>query len=373
MVELSEKGSVVEEQKPQETSSPKERAVAIVKKEVANRSDRTYAASDHFIVVYKNIPNIYRKFGSWLDTHPLSLAAFLEGELPKAVNHFQIDTANTVQVVDIRSGGFLDYMHGYHSGSRRHILSFEIDAEEEKKKTSGIGFSHVFPRGKDEFGKRPDIYETAIHEAIGHGIVTPALLGDEESKAREVRFLEEGLAEYTTDLLIGRDSHDVIARQMVDDALLVYYKVKIDGTDAYSREEIIKRLDEKGFLTNVSLANYFKLKFDDLDIAKSNDSLSARVPDYYRGASFVKYLIDTYGVEQFKSWAKNVTPESFYTTLETAFGKPRDVIESEWKKAVMKNDFKDNPLLKNQHLGFDTDQHKQEGLDWVNSIFQTYT
>lgn len=252
----------------------------------------SYAATGHFIVVY-NSPGIYRYFGSWLDTDPNSLAEFLERGLTQAVNHFQIDNPDTIQYVDVKSG-MLGMGGGLHLGTSRGYVPL--------KEWQHARFSKVFS-GKlyqPTPNNKPGIYGGAVHEAIGHGIIARILTGIPINRLEllsrlirrphSINFLEEGLANYVENLVMGIDPHDEMRTYLISAALDRF--MSGDGNwelNKRSQSDIEKVVRKKSTWADFAISDFFKLRKNNSKQPLPDDFHSN--PDYYRGSSFIGYFV----------------------------------------------------------------------------------
>lgn len=313
-----------------------------------------YSVTDHFVVIYKNIQDIYKAFGAWIDADPNSLARLLEARLPKILSHFNLLEPKTIQVVNVRKSTLLNvFVAGEHLRP--------------KKDSSTLSYNNVFfsktKASEDSISlieDKPSIYTTAIHESIGHGIVGTALMGSFENKARNIRFLEEGLASYATDIVNDRNSHQIMQRVIAHDAGWVFGKKGM----SVSEDEIKHGFEKAGnflFTGGIPLREFFKLKSAKFDASKTAGFEGGglkKVITYYRGASFIKYLVDTFGISKFKSWVRDVSSDNFYNSLSLSFGVSVEELEKGWRDSVLIEDFTQNPFLKS---------YTEEGLRWIQT------
>ncbi len=138
---------------------------------IRNR-DIHFAQSPHFIVVFKdNKP--YEDFDAPTLEGPEDLAYYLEGGLKIATDTFELEQLDTFQVLQVKRDGRLMSLvqHGAHFGNRTGQFNF--------KEWDHARFSNVGPRGKSKALFTPTAYTVALHEAIGHGYLAPALLSEE--------------------------------------------------------------------------------------------------------------------------------------------------------------------------------------------------
>lgn len=313
-----------------------------------------YSATDHFVVIYRDVPDIYKVFGTWIDTDPDSLAQFLESKLPKVLSHFDLKEPKMFQIINVRKESFLNIFEGgRHVGSKKNSPTLAYNDVFSKKSQASEGSVFLI---EDE----PFIYSTAIHESIGHGVVSTALMGSLENKARGIRFLEEGLAAYATDIANDRSSHQVVQKVIAHDVSWVLGK---KGMSA-SEDEVKYEFEKAGnFLTTsgIPLKDFFKLKSAKFDASKTAGSEGGGLEiifTYYRGASFVKYLVDAFGIGKFKSWIKDVSSDNFYDSLSKTFGVSVEELEKGWRDSVLIEDFTQNPFLK---------PYTEEGLRWIQA------
>ncbi len=303
--------------------------------EMRTRTDLTYYTTPHFIVIYNGNRSLYKNFGGWLDTHPASLANFLEDKLLEVTDLLDISQPTKTQVITVRNKGISDSQSaGYHSGRREHRLSRHV--------SNDLRYSHVFPSKKRYPGGQPGIYESSIHEALGHGISQPALFDEIEKERNRIDFLREGFANYVTHRVLGVDSHDVLIGQIIDYAA---YNLSERDYDNISPARLIKIGRKKGYLSNIPLQDFFRLRTQDFDVSQSAGIFSGPSktnPDYYRGPSFIKLLVDEFGVDRFKDWISKVNSEKFYQSLTEIYGKTPEELEREWHQAILDRPFSQN-------------------------------
>ena len=330
-----------------------------------------FASTDNFIVIYKDIPTIYRKSGSWLDTHPKSLADFLEIKLKSAINHFQLDPPQNIQVVEAKKG-FILSSQGQYTDNTKGVLSF--------KEWENTKFSHVYSnRRRQEGFKEPIIYQSAIHEAIGHGVLMNNFLTEEAVNAigenAGLSFIKEGLAVYAEYYLSGLDTHDYLRSMMEYHARMQLSNLDWDlKIDNLTKKQIKKRVQKVGFV-GFSIAGVFSLSNKDLSPSSINsnnkEELNSFFGKYYRGGSFVKYFIDRYGMSTFKNWTKSLNTKNFYVSLEEVSRKSIKDIEQEWRDDVLTEKLFNNPIIEDEERKLTEDQ-KQKRLNERKDIFHLY-
>lgn len=369
MEDTIEVGQAKEESSTKEQERSK--IVANLKKE-QEKGKVLYAETDNFIVVYRDIPKIYRKFDSWLDTHPRALAQHLEIKLEEAKEHFQFDIPDTFQVVEVKSGGLL--LGGYHTGKRRGILSL--------KEWEHARYSKVFSEKRKDAFVEPAIYSTAVHEAIGHGIIDKELIGEYATppykRKPELNFLIEAIATYTEYTLSGADPHDYFRDAMREVALLQFAgldgKWKLGSLTEEQTRKRVKKVSKAG--VGFSVSEVFKLKGDGLKDAESvkpkdGDNLNDLFARYSRGGSFVKFMVDRYGIETFKRWTSQLNSSDFFESLEQVTGKTVSEIEREWKDEVLTDLFLDNPITEERERGL-REETKRERAGQRKLIMDLY-
>ena len=313
-----------------------------------------FAETDHFIVVYRDIPEIYREFAGWMDTHPAALAQHLEAALGEAKDLFRVTLQDTFQVVEVKKGGLFS-LGGVHTGGKRRLLSL--------KEWEHARFSQVYSRKRRAGFTEPAIYGFAVHEAIGHGVIGRALFGDEVFRkapnkiSPELDFFLEGIATYTQYSLSGVDPHDYMRQAMLDAALLRF-------TDLTGRwrlgtlpeDEMIEHVRRFSRNDGFSISGVFKLQQRGEGRGESQDTtdkvdLKALFAKYSRGGSFVKFLIDRYGVEAFKQFSRQASSGDFFASLVQVTGRTVEAIEREWKEAVLTDAFLYNPMIEAAERG----------------------
>lgn len=294
---------------------------------IRNR-DIHFAESPHFIVVFKDTEP-YKDFGAPGLEGPEDLAYYLEGGLKIATDAFGIETPDTFQVLQIKRGGrFMSMVHsGLHFGNREGQFKF--------KEWDHARFSESGTRGKSKALFTPKAYTVALHEAIGHGVLAPALLSEE---GQLIPFLNEGLSTYIEYVASGRNPHDYLIGQMFDHGLEKFQNLLGEWKEM-TPEQTASALTKQG-ISDISVANLFRLISEKEDVTKRDyASVKNGTPnhaDYTKGGSFTKYFIDRFGVEAYKRWAGSVTRTGFVPSLEDATGLTLKEIESGWKQEVLK-------------------------------------
>lgn len=290
--------------------------------------------SEKFVVVYRDAPKIYESFGAWIDTDPSALAEYLEQRLAALAEHFRVTVPNRFYVVEVIKGAMFKVL--YRSGENMWNVSRHHFPESDGVKFwDYANFSKVYSRWSytDKKGK-PNIYKVAVHEALGHGFIEKELIPDDTP---EIHFLIEGLASYVQYAGAGLNPHDYFREILVILAeghfSSLFYGWVLDRD---SPKEITKKMREQDPIFGSLMDAFF------LDGPKSNifgAGMFKKTGDYPRGCSFVKYLIDSYGVDMFKDWIYQVTRENFFSSLELMTRKSMPVIEEEWKQEVLNREF----------------------------------
>lgn len=340
-------------------SSERFQIVDKLDKELEHDSHLAYFTTTNFIVVYRDIPEIYKSFSGWLDTDPSSLGMYLEDKLGVVQRHFGIHDLKGFEVVQVKKGGIFNFfMGGSHSGGRRTQIDIDDPYEEAR-------FSHVFSRGKGKRSPEPSIYSTAVHEAIGHGFINTTLM-EGKNPDRRMGFVEEGLASYISDIAGSISSHDVLVETMIEGANWVFPQ-NLRNFEL-SEEDLKKKMRKTGFMNNIPLADLFKLKSTSFQADKNRKSMAGSLPNYARGASFIKYVIDAFGIDKFKKWLNRINKINFYDGLREVYGVEIDELEEGWKNAVLRNSFKDNPFIKSNKF-----QQSDDELEWIRSLYDRYS
>lgn len=333
-----------------------------------------FAQTDHFIVVYRDIPDIYGEFSGWLDTHPTALAQHLEYILEAVTGHFHLNLQDNFQVVEVKKGG-LFVLDGVHLGNTRSLLSL--------KAWEHARFSKVYS-GKRRAGfDEPVIYGAAVHEAIGHGIVERGLFGEEVLRKRpyqnspELGFLIEGLATYIEYTFSGADPHDYFRNAMLDAAISRF--TDLGGRwklDSLSEDQIRGLVGRYSRIDGFSISGVFKLQERPVSGYHTEEpmdrvDLSNLFAKYSRGGSFVKYLIDRFGREAFQEFARRAGSSYFFSSLEEVTGMAVEAVERSWKEEVLTEAFIRNPIIEARERDVST-KFKRELEAQRRSILNLY-
>lgn len=294
--------------------------------------DLQYFTTNHFIVIFRGRENINKKLGGFAEEQPSGLANFLENRVERVASELQIQLPDTFQVVEVsKSGGWL-INHGTHYGDREGVYKHKVW---EKARFNKVKLTDGVVNGY------PELYYNASHEAIGHGILGEVLFNQWNSASWQSSFLVEGLAVYGANLAVDKDSHfDFLAHivQGAEDFRAFTGKFKIDEmTD----NDLVTFSGKKPFLKGddfLSARDAFSL-IDQKTGKGVNRSQVAFGPqhDYYRAPSFIKHIVDNYGVDVVEEWLKMAEFHNFFTSLETLTGKRLSEIEQDWKRSVLSN------------------------------------
>lgn len=289
-----------------------------------------YSTTNHFIVVYRGGEDVYKGFGGFLDTHPSSLAEFLESKSGEVAKHLQIDLPDAFQVVEVKKGGVLTIGDsGLHFHNRTRTFS--------SKEWENARFSWVRP-GQAKESSLPGIYGTAAHEAIGHGQVSEVIFPNPLHTEKN-DFLAEGLANYCSDIALGTDSHQRFVGEMLKAAERQFVDFRGKWSlDSQSPEQIGKKVQKRSMGTFVPINSAFRL----YDPQKStgieqNKFLGPKDEYYYQGASFIKFVMDKFGPNVLKDWLRDATKDNFYSSLEGLTGTSFNEMQREWREIVLKS------------------------------------
>jgi hypothetical protein len=317
----------------------KEQIISRYKKKAANNPEFCFAVSPHFIVAYRN-RRIYENFGSYDGTDPKLLVDFLEAGLDKIKSEFKINIPdNTFQVIDVSNP--LLRRH-----SQRNITGDHF--ENKSKKTSrrrwnNAQFSKVYAIPSYIPGiDIPSAYATAVHEAIGHGYVGSRLFSDRFFQHNTIpHFLLEGLATYVTHEVIGVSPHDVLRDALVRKAYSLFTNGYKEWQGQLSQEEIERKINNTSFM-RFSIKNIFSLGNEE---ELSGDTCLEEKD--VRGSSFVKFLIDKFGINFFKELCCDIATaglseereptaiQNYYKILANITGCSIKDLEGEWKREVL--------------------------------------
>ena len=331
---------------------------------IRNR-DIHYAQSPHFIVVFKdNKP--YLDFDAPTMEGPEDLAYYLEGGLKIATDTFELEPPDTFQVLQVKRGGrFMSLVqHGLHYGNRMGQFKFE--------EWDHARFSKVSPRGKSKALFTPTVYTVALHEAIGHGYLAPALLAEE---AQLIPFLNEGLSTYIEYVASGRNPHDYLRMEMFQHGLDRFQNIWGKWKNM-TDEQIRAAIAKKTLGSSLSVRNTFKLTRHGEDVARRSYT-SVRngfsPVDYSKGGSFIKYFIDRFGIEAFKKWAAKVDRKNFVASMEEITGVNSGEIEQGWKEEVL-NGFMMTPQLTSRLEGVTLEEQVQrhQEMTRIRDIYETH-
>lgn len=311
-----------------------------LKAEQGKKPDTLFHASEHFLVVYDAVGKALGDSRLWLDTHPSALAEYLEGKLRDAQERFHTNLpVNTFQVVRVgKPGMFLGKVfEGYHKGDQEGLTRFS-------RRWNHARFSTVYAI---DYGtsNEPSFYQNAIHEAIGHGYIEPQLfLGSKDKK--DLRFLHEGFVTYLTDVATGINPHEQLTQRIVRTAEYMLTDPKGNWIPDYKSQEQAEVLleqakDGQGF----ELSDLFLLRGKKSDVTKRGLKTNNY---YYRGNSFVKYFLDTYGLSKFKYFVAQISRDNFFDLLTAVTGNSIQEIEEGWRQEVLENNFVSNQPIDDQ-------------------------
>jgi hypothetical protein len=315
-----------------------------------------YWSSNNFIVAFHNYTRISNRFG--IEITPSNLATFLETSLTKVLAHFQIELPDTFQYLEVneRKDPKSQASGYHHRGAKRAFLL---------KKWQHAGFSEVnAPDSESDL-----FYESAAHEAIGHGYIEPQVLPDWEKRDKKtVQFLREGLATYVQLLSIGVDPHDFMGDSLIDTAYL-NLGFEINGEDGQLPQQVHTRRTG----ADIAIADVFRLVDREGKLPKS--FLEYReYANYFMGASFIHFFVENFGMEKFKKWVKNIDSNNFLETLRSETGYSLKDIQDAWKKRVLEGSVIDNKIraIATKDLSEDDKEFNQSNYVKIKGIFEQY-
>lgn len=303
-----------------------------LKEKQQQKPDLRFASSPHFTVVYQDLKQTGQKLEPFMDTDPASLAKILEYSLPRVLNHFQIRDNNSLQVVDV-AGSPKDGRNSKLAGS----YDGESSNEHKIRSPKHAKFSRAFPV-KGQSGPYPYFYSSAVHEAIGHGFVEQELLAAWTPDGQNPYFfMAEGIANYVTDYVLRINPHVEFGNELLNlyDAIDNMTNNDLSNPLSPFRAKAFAQRILDGF--DFSLSQAFDLKNA---FGQQPSDKTKWVPNnyYLRGPSFVKYFIDTYGMQNFHAITSglNLKQPNFYRALIDVTQKPLEEIREEWKNTVLK-------------------------------------
>jgi hypothetical protein len=257
---------------------------------------------------------------------------------------------DTFQVVDVYRGGrFKSLIEGGSHSGRQRGWSF---TEWERAR-----FNKVNARTKKQKGE-PEIYQTTLHEAIGHGYIAPSILpASWNTEDGYFPFITEGLATYVEYAGLGKNPHDYFRKTL---AYLAFEKfTDIDGKwKELDSAQVSKKIQEKSSIYDMSIRDVFRIFSDEKILSKDR---SHDLSDYVRGGSFIKFFIDRFGMDKFRSWARTTNRGNFSANTMEITGMKTEDIERDWRREVL-DGFIDNPLLNEDEETF-TDKHRDQRLE----------
>lgn len=325
----------------------------------------TSARSDHFTVIFSD-PEALGTGKTGGGMNPVRLAEYLEGKRSVALTHMQLPGTNSPELLFIESVQDNDLPF---PPEGRHIRSRSMTGDP-------IGDGNIVrlhPRNRItniNYTRTDDLHNISVHEAIGHGNIETQFRNGQ----LPIKFIREGLADYITHYCTGNNPHDVIGAYLVDTAYLAFEqarrKVK-KGISERKKTDICVPFQK----TDMSISGVFVLRQGETGFIRSE--AQSRLDVYFRGASFVKYFIDTYGVDKFKAWLNNITRENCYETLTEITGKSLDEIETGWKESVLQDGhIVDNPHILGQEVETNLDprqrQQKRQERETIQAIYEQY-
>jgi len=320
----------------------------VLKARKASGEEILMGETEHFVVVYRGGRDVYRRFGSYLDTHPMSLAQFLEIKYHNIFQQFQLDSGITgthlVEVGRLRENLFIS---GVHKGDKHERYD---DHNWETVRFSDVK-SNTFP-GKLS-SNYPQVYQTATHEVLGHSVFQPILMpqisiSQEDYRKNFLGFASEGFATYIENLAIGIDSHKLYGKILFNEFAfnppfglymtllnMNHRLVEIDKKWGDPQKPIIfedtkemgKMIKDSGMF--MDLKNCFNMGWQ--------EELSPNISHYPRGASLNRLIFDTYGPDIFRQWTLGVNRDNYGHLISDITGLSRQAISQVWKSTVLKS------------------------------------
>ena len=217
----------------------------------------------------------------WLDTSPTAMCEFLEIGLDRMCRELELPKPGIfLQVIDVFGKQVDPYLAGEHFGRDRN-------------RPHAVG-NFASSWGTFENGTKPRVYGVAAHEAIGHRIIGRMLMPIAYANdAKQVKFVDEGIAMYTQAVLTGCDPN-------------VYLKQYLETRKGKTED----------------LDNLFKIG--------ANEDLV-----YELGGSFVDFVIKGYGLDVFKGLAREARPDNLAAIVAKHTGKKVEEVEAEWRERVL--------------------------------------
>src|SRR3989344_1691265 len=330
-------------------TSIRDGAITDVQKAQRKDAHLEYQVSPHFITLYRD-PTIYSRFG----LEPSSLNETLERSLESACNFFGIETPEELHVIDIGKGErFLGIrMESGPFIGRGHVIN-PLGGLWRPEKNSvfgiryrpGMDFSEVIADTSFDRAGNPKFIGSAIRYGVAESVLSKLMTAWSEEWAN-IGFVREGLAYYIQYSSQGIDPDDVMKMVMGDYVMQPERfgdwegQIKESITPAKARQLVSKR---DYFTGDISIEEVFRIEV--LEYAKKPKiALWKGETGYYRGASFVKFLINKLGIERFKTLLEGANSRTFRERLLKTTGLTIERIEQEWKDRVVGN-FEHNPLL----------------------------
>jgi len=343
----------------------------------------SFAESEHFIVVHAGRLNL----GSWLDSDPIALAHFLEQKLELASVKFGINVpSEKFQVVRVKNGRVDE--GGVHTRGHKkifqkshiHALFNGIQQRKATRNPSGM----------------PNFYSLAVHEAIGHGflmdnifpqwnisdVTFPTLRSSTaeidaykqlQKKTRRIGFLTEGLSgnvEYEAE---GLNPHDYFALELVTSVMTSFRGFRGGWKISdFKDPDFSSFASKKGFPALFSVDQAFSLNGAEESTRFISEMFN--ISAYNRGASFIEYMLDKFGKDAFRDWAKGVYQDNFISTLEAHTQMSQHDFELSWMEAVLSRiSFENLLILKDRQIpGSDSSilTYSNADLDRVKEIYR---
>lgn len=294
-----------------------------------------YEVSSHFITVYKD-PSIFTRH----DLAPSFLNDTLEASLQSASKFFGVKLNEELHLIELKSGGdeFARYI-----GKRGSQTSMGV------RYLPGMDFSDIVANGRFDRVGQPRFIGSAIQNIVAERIVTELMTEWSSENGRymdwlNTGFIRRGLVHYILYRSQGIDPDDVMKTEMVDYADdFGRFRFDSSGKPRSLTPEEVKKLVVKrdSLYGNASIREMFGLHRKEMG---SHTNFKDDESAYFRGASFVNFLIETLGVERFKALIKRTDPDTFALGITKATGLTLNQMEKAWKARVLEN-FEQNGML----------------------------
>ncbi|MDP3724622.1 MAG: hypothetical protein Q8R11_03240 [bacterium] len=297
----------------------------------------SFGRSEHFVVMYTRGIHPLHFHPSWIDSHPISLAQYLEAELLQVAEHFELTIPATVHFISVRQPLWLVPLDGINYGAE--MSSFPFGKGE---KLQDASWSTIFSRSEGSKKYTPPVppfYSSAVHEAIGHGFMLDTLLRQwKDKRENAIPFLNEGIAYYIENLHFPERMHDNIIFYIAFRALKAFPNLRDGFTfDGLSTNFISSQMDIARGFSGLKTGAFFNLRESRAGKRWFQRRFGEAFEEhYFRGRSFIASFIRHYGADKFCLWASLVADTGILIgTLESVIGASIEEVESQWKKDVL--------------------------------------